>query len=94
MRQADYFTKHHPTKHHQQIRSSYLYSSDDQSTNYFDCLQEESLSDSGEGVLKSKSPGGPSNPTPMDHNPNGYKWSHAESPNGEPSANMITHKFT
>ena len=94
LNKADYFTKHHPAKHHQQIRSSYLYSSDDRSANYFDCLQEESPSDSGEGVLKSKSPGGPSNSTPIDHNPNGYKTVHAESPIGEPTALTITHKFT
>jgi hypothetical protein len=94
LNKADYFTKHHPAKHHQQIRSSYLYSSADRSTNYFDCLQEESLSDSGEGVLKSKSPGCPSNSNPVDHNPNGYKRPNADRQIGEPTTLSTTHKFT
>jgi hypothetical protein len=37
---ADYFTKHHPTLHHQAIRSSYLHSPTDRSKNYFECLQD------------------------------------------------------
>jgi hypothetical protein len=41
LNKADYFTKHHPASHHQQIRSSYLYSPDDPSRNYFDCLQDD-----------------------------------------------------
>ena len=40
LNRADYFTKHHPASHHQQIRSSYLHSKDDRSTNYFDCLRD------------------------------------------------------
>jgi predicted transposase YdaD len=39
--QADYFTKHHPAAHHQDIRSSYLYEPTDHSKNYFECLQEQ-----------------------------------------------------
>jgi hypothetical protein len=63
---ADYFTKHHPPSHHQQIRSSYLHLPDDRSKNYFECLadgknepppgarsQNLSLTACGEGVLKS-----------------------------------------
>jgi hypothetical protein len=38
---ADYFTKHHPAAHHQDIRSSYLYEPADRSKNYFECLQEQ-----------------------------------------------------
>jgi hypothetical protein len=44
LNRADYFTKHHPASHHQQIRSSYLYSPDDPSRNYFDCLQDDATS--------------------------------------------------
>jgi hypothetical protein len=97
LNRADYFTKHHPASHHQQIRSSYLHSKDDQSTNYFDCLREDltiNHSDSGEGVLKSQSPGSPSNPDLLNHNPNGYKTANVTSPNGEPTNNSLTHKFT
>jgi hypothetical protein len=39
---TDYFAKDHPSKHHQQICCSYLYSPDDRSSNYFDCVQDES----------------------------------------------------
>jgi hypothetical protein len=38
---ADYFTKHHPACHHQDIHSSYLYEPTDHSKNYFECLQEQ-----------------------------------------------------
>jgi hypothetical protein len=41
LNKADYFTKHHPATHHQQIRSSYFYSPDDRNKNYFDCLQDD-----------------------------------------------------
>jgi hypothetical protein len=41
LNKADYFTKHHPASHHQDIRSSYLHSSDDRSKNYFAVLQDE-----------------------------------------------------
>ena len=57
LNKADYFTKHHPTAHHKQIRSTYLHSPDDRSKNYFACLQDELTStcpDRGEGVLISK----------------------------------------
>jgi hypothetical protein len=37
---ADYFTKHHLTSHHKAIRSTYLYSPDNPTKNYFDCLAE------------------------------------------------------
>ena len=51
---ADYFTKHHPASHHQQIRSSYLHAVTNPSRNYFQCLQDELGSPNsvaGEGVL-------------------------------------------
>jgi hypothetical protein len=38
---ADYFTKHHPASHHQDIRSSYLYEPTNHSKNSFECLQEQ-----------------------------------------------------
>jgi hypothetical protein len=41
LNRADYFSKHHPATHHQQIRSSYLHSPDDRSKNYFDVLEAE-----------------------------------------------------
>jgi hypothetical protein len=42
LNRADYFTKHHPASHHQQIRSSYLHDdAQDRNKNYFDCLREE-----------------------------------------------------
>jgi hypothetical protein len=97
LNRADYFTKHHPAKHHQQIRSSYLHSKDDRSANYFDCLSDDLTSDpldSGEGVLKSQSPGSPSNPDLLNHNPNGDKRLQVNSPNAEPTNNSLTHKFT
>jgi hypothetical protein len=57
LNKADYFTKHHPASHHQQIRSSYFHSPVDRSRNYFEVLQD-SMSDTsldrGEGVLKSQ----------------------------------------
>jgi hypothetical protein len=37
---ADYFTKHHLASHHKAIRSTYLYSPDNPTKNYFDCLAE------------------------------------------------------
>jgi hypothetical protein len=59
---ADYFTKHHPASHHQQVRSVYLYDAATPTQNYFDCLKDElDLHDSsgGEGVFSSRvmSPG-------------------------------------
>jgi hypothetical protein len=56
LNRADYFTKHHPASHHQQIRSSYLHSPSDPSKNYFDVLQDDDPSslDRGEGVLISR----------------------------------------
>ena len=54
LNRADYFTKHHPASHHQQIRSVYLYHPADPTRNYFDCLQddmEDPKSSTGEGVL-------------------------------------------
>jgi len=53
---ADYFTKHHPAKHHQAIRSAYLHDPT-ATTNYFECLQciddddDDDDDTSGEGVL-------------------------------------------
>jgi len=38
---ADYFTKHHPASHHQQIHSSYLHSPSNPACNYFECLQDD-----------------------------------------------------
>jgi hypothetical protein len=38
---ANYFTKHHPACHHQDIHSSYLYEPTDRSKNYSECLQEQ-----------------------------------------------------
>ena len=61
LNKADYFTKHHPATHHQQIRSAYLHdSATSPSRNYFDCLQdnnEDSPLDRDEGVLKCQLPG-------------------------------------
>lgn len=37
---ADYYTKHHPSSHHQAIRPSVLHMND-RSKNYFECLQEQ-----------------------------------------------------
>ena len=44
LNRADYFTKHHPTSHHQNIRSAYLYSPHDPSKNYFDSLYDSEKS--------------------------------------------------
>ena len=41
LNKADYFTKHHPASHHQQIGSSYLHASSNPSRNYFQCLKDE-----------------------------------------------------
>jgi hypothetical protein len=38
---ADYYSKHHPTSHHQAVRSTYFYSPDNPTRNYFDCLDDE-----------------------------------------------------
>lgn len=40
LNKADYFTKHHPASHHQQIRSSYLHIANASRPNYFEALQE------------------------------------------------------
>ena len=45
-------------------------------------------------LLKSQSPGSPSTPDLLNHNPNGYKTANTASPNGEPTNNSLTHKFT
>jgi hypothetical protein len=40
---ADYFTKHHATKHHREIRYNYLKKPDKENrkpSSYYDCLQE------------------------------------------------------
>jgi hypothetical protein len=42
MNKADYFTKHHPAKHHQLVWSMYLFNPADRaSPNYFDCLRDD-----------------------------------------------------
>jgi hypothetical protein len=38
---ADYFSKHHPTSHHRQLRPVYLYSPDNPNKNNFDCLADD-----------------------------------------------------
>jgi hypothetical protein len=58
---ADYFKKHHPTKHHQRMRNQYLHEPVPQDTNYYHCLDTdkennapnniEGKTASGEGVL-------------------------------------------
>ena len=35
---ADYFTKHHPSLHHQQVRSTYLH---EPHSNYYACLDDD-----------------------------------------------------
>ena len=37
---ADYYTKHHPKRHHAAIRSTYLHSKENPSRNYFELLQQ------------------------------------------------------
>ena len=43
LNKADYFTKHHPAKHHQAMRSTYLHQPGT-TKNYFDCLTEDASS--------------------------------------------------
>jgi hypothetical protein len=38
---GDYVSKHHPAKHHQAIRSSYLFDAASPKRNYFDCLADD-----------------------------------------------------
>jgi hypothetical protein len=38
---ADYFTKHHPAKHHQTVRPFYLHTPESRNDNYFQCLQDD-----------------------------------------------------
>jgi hypothetical protein len=52
---ADYFTKHHPTSHHQAIRSSYLHSPADHSKNYSECLQDTDNAKIANGTITTKS---------------------------------------
>jgi hypothetical protein len=62
LNKADYFTKHHPASHHQEIRSSYLHDDRDRAQNYFECLQNPVTTgntDCGEGVLITWEPGTP-----------------------------------
>ena len=42
---VDYFTKHHPKRHHAKIRSTYLYDVENRNRNYFELLQEEEQKD-------------------------------------------------
>ena len=37
---ADYFTKHHPKRHHAVIRSTYLHDPNNSNRNYFELLQD------------------------------------------------------
>ena len=37
---ADYYTKHHPKRHHAAIRSTYLHSKENPARNYFELLQQ------------------------------------------------------
>jgi hypothetical protein len=39
LNKADYFTKHHPAKHHREVRSTYLHLPQP-TPNYFDCLHD------------------------------------------------------
>jgi hypothetical protein len=60
---ADYFTKHHPAKHHRRMRPRYLHEPHAATANYYECLDDKALqtvvqpftnkmrSPSGEGVL-------------------------------------------
>jgi hypothetical protein len=60
---TDYFTKHHPAKHHHRMRPRYLHEPHATTANYYECLDDEALqtvqqpftnkmrSPSGEGVL-------------------------------------------
>ena len=41
---ADYFTKHHPSSHHQQVRSTYLH---EPHSNYYACLDDADDDDEG-----------------------------------------------
>jgi hypothetical protein len=38
---ADYFTKHHPASHHQQVRPFYLHTPESRNDNYFLCVQDD-----------------------------------------------------
>jgi hypothetical protein len=40
LNKADYFTKHHPASHHQQICSFYLHDANNPTQDYFDVLQD------------------------------------------------------
>jgi hypothetical protein len=46
LNKADYFTKHHPTSHHQAVRSVYLHDATNKNKNYFECLQDLDLENS------------------------------------------------
>lgn len=74
---ADYFSKHHPAAHHQEIRSSYLHERTAPSANYYACLTEPPSSPahtgSGEGVLI------PSSGNPDVSNPDPHAWSQLQS---------------
>ena len=42
---ADYFTKHHPSSYHQQVRSTYLHEAH---SNYYACLDDDDDDDGGQ----------------------------------------------
>jgi hypothetical protein len=42
---ADYFTKHHPSSHHQQVRTTYLH---EPHSNYYACLDDDDDDDEGQ----------------------------------------------
>jgi hypothetical protein len=42
---AEYFTKHHPKRHHVQIRSTYIFDPSNPNRNYFERLSEDDLKD-------------------------------------------------
>jgi hypothetical protein len=83
---ADYFSKHHPASHHQQIRSVYIHSPSNPSNNYFDCLRDDDSalapSDPGEGLLISEEPGHSRSSDILNHNPNGQTTNHINAQQG------------
>ena len=66
---ANYFTKHHPALHHQNIRSAYVQDDTTTSKNYFECLADPDPADDpakggdGEGVFMTQSILGKAIPT-------------------------------
>jgi hypothetical protein len=51
LNKADYFSKHHPTARHRELRSTYLHEPSSRNSNYFDCLRDDDDDDTNDDAI-------------------------------------------